>query len=85
MIARLEAGESLPDIVENESRPLIPTLITENIEALQEVGSRLRKVEAAALREHGYTMDRIADLHGVTRQRISALLRSDAADSSGDD
>lgn len=74
LLARLEAGESLPTIVEGEPQPLIPTLITENIEALQDVGSALRKAEASALRAHGYTMDDIAVLFGVTRQRISALL-----------
>lgn len=74
LLARLEAGDKLPDIVEAENPPLIPTLITENIEALQTVGSALRKAEAAALRSHGYTMDRIATLFGVTRQRVSALL-----------
>ncbi|NND75360.1 MAG: hypothetical protein HKN44_10175 [Ilumatobacter sp.] len=74
LLARLEGGEPLPTIVEGEPQPLIPTLITENIEALQDVGSALRKAEAAALRAHGYTMDEIATLFGVTRQRISALL-----------
>lgn len=78
LLARLEAGDQLPDIVEAEAPPLIPTLITENIEALQVVGSALRKAEAEALRSHGYTMDRIATLFGVTRQRISALLQDDA-------
>lgn len=77
LLARIEAGEPLPEIVEAETRPLIPTLITENIEALQEVGAMLRRAEAAALRAHGYTMERIADLFGVTRQRISALLQTD--------
>ncbi len=77
LITRLEAGEPLPDILERAEEPLIPSLITENIEALHEVGSRLRKAEAAALRAHGYTMQRIANLFGVTRQRISALLQGD--------
>jgi len=77
LLDRLEAGVPLPDIVERETRPLIPTLITENIEALQDVGSTLRKAEAAALRANGYTMDRIAALFGVTRQRISALLQNE--------
>ncbi len=74
LLERLEAGEELAAIVEGESQPLIPTLITENIEALQDVGSALRRAEAAALRAHGYTMGEIASLFGVTRQRISALL-----------
>lgn len=72
----LDHGISFRGSVRLTSRPLIPTLITENIEALQDVGAMLRRAEAAALRAHGYTMERIADLFGVTRQRIYFLLQS---------
>lgn len=75
LLAAIAAGEDLPAVVEAEERPLIPELLTENIEALHEVGSLLRRTEAAALRAHGYTMERIAEIFGVTRQRISALLK----------
>ena len=37
---------------------------------------RLRRAQAAALHDEGLTMDRIAELFGVTRQRISQILRS---------
>jgi hypothetical protein len=75
LLTRLEAGEDLTHIVETEPPPRIPALITANIEALHDVGATLRKAEAAALRAHGYTMEQIAELFGVTRQRISALLK----------
>lgn len=75
LLTRLEAGEDLGEIVESEQPPLIPTLITANIDALHDVGISLRRTEAAALRAHGYTMERIAELFGVTRQRISSLLK----------
>ena len=75
LLARLEDGADLVEIVETETPPRIPVLITANIEALHGVGAALRKAEAAALRTHGYTMEQIAELFGVTRQRISALLR----------
>ena len=75
LLTRLEAGDQLHDIIEAEPPPLIPSLITANIAALHDVGAALRKAEAAALRAHGYTMDRIAELFGVTRQRISHLLK----------
>ncbi|NIM49893.1 MAG: hypothetical protein GTO22_11715 [Gemmatimonadales bacterium] len=75
LLTRLESGEGLAEIVETEPSPRIPTLITANIEALHDVGATLRKAEAAALRAHGYTMEQIARLFGVTRQRISVLLR----------
>ncbi len=74
LIARLETGEDLPAVVEGEPQPLIINLLSENIDALHNVGSTMRKAEAIALRAHGYTMERIAELFGVTRQRISALL-----------
>jgi hypothetical protein len=75
LLARLEAGEDLTRIVETEEPPGIPVLITANIEALHDVGATLRKAEAAALRACGYTMEQIADLFDVSRQRISALLK----------
>ncbi len=77
-LAALDAGSEVPGIVEAEPRPMITELLTENITALHEVGSMLRRAEAATLRAHGYTMDRIAELFGVSRQRISALLREGA-------
>jgi hypothetical protein len=75
LLARLEAGEDLTRIVETEGPPGIPDLITASIEALHDVGATLRRAEAAALRAYGHTMEQIADLFGVSRQRISALLK----------
>lgn len=77
LLTRLESGKGLAEIVEAETPPRIPTLITANIEALHDVGATLRKAEAAALRAHGYTMEQIAQLFGVTRQRISMLLKDE--------
>ncbi len=75
LMSRLEAGHELPEILASEGPPDLPVLITANIRALHDVGATLRKAEALALRAHGYTMDQIGDLFGVTRQRISALLK----------
>lgn len=77
LLTRLQAGDDLAGIIEAETPPRIPTLITANIAALHDVGATLRKAEAAALRAHGYTMEEIAELFGVTRQRISVLLRDE--------
>jgi predicted transcriptional regulator len=41
--------------------------------------SRLRRAQAAALREEGLTVQDVATLFGVTRQRISNLLRPPGA------
>ena len=75
-IKRMRAeGKSYREIVASEDGPLIVELTRENLNNLVEVGSRLRRAEAAALHAEGMTMDEIAVVFGVTRQRISALLK----------
>jgi predicted XRE-type DNA-binding protein len=73
--ARIAKGQSLVTVVESEPRPRVVELITTNIETLQSIGVQLRRAEARALRAEGLTMEAIAGLFGVTRQRISALLK----------
>lgn len=63
-------------IADETGAPLVVQLVTQNLERLRIHGAQLRKAHAAALHEEGLTMDQIAELFGVTRQRISALLRS---------
>jgi len=75
--ARAE-GRTYREIVGTEERPLIVELATGNLASLMDAGSRLRKAEARALYEEGLTMAAIAELFGVTRQRISELLRQEA-------
>jgi hypothetical protein len=70
-----EQGLALRDIVPNEETPLIVQLLTENTNLLHSYGNRVRRTEARALHREGMTMDEIAKLFGVTRQRVSALLR----------
>jgi predicted transcriptional regulator len=50
-------------------------LLTENARLLHAYGHRVRRTEARALHREGLTMDEIARLFGVSRQRVSALLR----------
>lgn len=69
------AGHSLREIVHNEETPLIVQLLTESTNLLHSYGNRVRRTEAHALHREGMTMDEIAKLFGVTRQRVSALLR----------
>ena len=73
--------EGLPyrQIVADESAPLIAALLTENIQRLEAAGTRFRQAEAHALHEEGMTMEEIGRLFGLTRQRISALIRAAAA------
>jgi DNA-directed RNA polymerase sigma subunit (sigma70/sigma32) len=68
-------GLSLREIVPEEEAPLIVQLLTESTNLLHSYGNRVRRTEARALHREGMTMDEIAKLFGVTRQRVSALLR----------
>ena len=70
-------GRKYADIVRDADQPLIVELLTANLRALQQTGSQLRSAEARALYQEGLTMDEVAALFGVSRQRVSALLRSD--------
>jgi predicted transcriptional regulator len=69
------AGRSYREIVEATEGDLSVRLITEATQALDEVGARVRRAEAVALYREGMTMEEIAEKFGVTRQRVSALLR----------
>ena len=83
-IARIQreraAGKSYREIVEVQSAPLLVRLLTASTRALDESGARVRRTEALALHEEGMTMQQIAEKFGVTRQRVSGLLRDARAD-----
>jgi hypothetical protein len=75
-IAKLRAGgQSWREVVTSEERPLILELISQNLDDLYAAGGRLRRAQARALRGDGMSMEQIAGLFGVTRQRVSALLK----------
>jgi transcriptional regulator with XRE-family HTH domain len=74
---QLAAGLTLPEIVPAEESPLLVQLLTESANLLHTYGTRVRRTEARALHSAGMTMDEIARLFGVSRQRVSALLRSE--------
>jgi transcriptional regulator with XRE-family HTH domain len=78
--AWLREGRSLTQIVPNEETPLLVQLLTRSTSLLQSYGNRVRRAEARALHGEGMTMDEIARLFGVTRQRVSALLRGRSPD-----
>ena len=69
------AGQSWRDIVSSEERPLVVESVTSVLDRLSAVGSRFRRAQAHALHREGLSMERVAALFGVTRQRVSALLR----------
>ena len=68
-------GLQYSDTVSSEDGPLIVQLLTESSRALDTCGAGVRRAEAQALYDEGMTMDQIGEHFGVTRQRVSALLR----------
>jgi DNA-directed RNA polymerase specialized sigma24 family protein len=68
-------GIRYADTVADEDGPLIVQLLTESSTALDTCGATVRRAEAQALYGEGMTMEQIAEHFGVTRQRVSALLR----------
>jgi DNA-directed RNA polymerase specialized sigma24 family protein len=78
-IARLRKlrsrGVPYAETVFSEDGPLIVQLLTESSTALDTCGAGVRRAEAEALYAEGLTMEQIAEHFGVTRQRVSTLLR----------
>jgi DNA-directed RNA polymerase specialized sigma24 family protein len=75
-LRRLRAeGASYAEIVASRDGPLVVQLLTESSVALDTSGATVRRAEARALYAEGLTMDQIAERFGVTRQRVSTLLR----------
>ena len=55
--------------------------MTAELNALARATADYRRLLAVALHDEGMTMERIAELFGVTRQRISRMLREGRPDS----
>jgi DNA-directed RNA polymerase specialized sigma24 family protein len=72
---RRAMGASYTEIVSSNDTPLIVQLLTESSIALDTWGADVRRAEARALYGEGLTMEQIAEHFGVTRQRVSTLLR----------
>jgi hypothetical protein len=60
-----------------EGEPLIVTVVTENLQALIDAGSKLRRAHARALYAEGATLKEIGKLFGVSHQRVSALIHAE--------
>jgi hypothetical protein len=71
-------GRPWLEIVTGEPRPLVVERISIVLAALSAAGHVWRREQAAALRAEQVSINRIAALFGVTRQRISALLKEPA-------
>jgi hypothetical protein len=73
--AERRAGRPYRDIVDGTRPPRLLEIVTAATRDLEAAGAELRRAEAQALHDEGLTMDEIAERFGVTRQRISAVLR----------
>ncbi|GAA1289826.1 hypothetical protein GCM10009609_66750 [Pseudonocardia aurantiaca] len=69
------AGAPWSEIVAKQDRPLVVEMITSVLSQLGETGSRFRREQALALRREDLSITRISELFGVSRQRISTILR----------
>jgi hypothetical protein len=76
------AGRTWEEIVSAEERPLVVESISTVLGSLATTGSVWRREQAAALQGEQVSINRIAAMFGVTRQRISALLREREDDES---
>ncbi len=79
LLTRRRTGSAWHDIVSAEARPLVVERISTVLSGLAGAGSAWRKAQAHALQDEQVSINRIATLYGVTRQRISALLREERA------
>lgn len=68
-------GRPWLEIVTAEDRPLVVESISSVLGSLARAGHAFRREEAHALQAENISINRIAALFGVTRQRISALVR----------
>ena len=75
LLAKRRAGRPWLEVVTGEARPLVVESISIVLGSLATVGHAWRREQASALHSEDVSINRIAALFGVTRQRISALLR----------
>ncbi len=73
------AGRPWLDVVTSESRPLVVESVSSVLSRLSSAGHEWRREQALALRAESVSINRIAVLFGVSRQRISALVREPVA------
>ena len=71
-------GRPYSELVASEPRPLVVERLTEVLEELSTASAAFRRSEARVLHEAGLSQEAIASFFGVTRQRVSALLRNGA-------
>jgi hypothetical protein len=76
LLRQRRTGRAWLEVVTGESRPLIVESVSSVLSRLSGAGHDWRREQALALRRESVSINRIAALFGVTRQRISALVRT---------
>ena len=82
----MAAAGSTEDLAYSEIMPLRQRLdmieqISDAIRSLTRHGNLFRRSEAKALYEDGLTMSELASVFGISRQRVSILLREQSGES----
>ncbi|MCW2531083.1 MAG: hypothetical protein JWP62_653 [Blastococcus sp.] len=75
LLRERRSGRTWTDIVSGEPRPLVVERISTVLASLATAGHFWRREQASALQGEQVSINRIAAMFGVTRQRISALLK----------
>lgn len=75
LLRERRSGRAWTDIVSGEPRPLVVERISTVLATLATAGHSWRREQAYALQREHVSINRIAAMFGVTRQRISALLK----------
>ena len=78
LLEERQSGRAWLDLVTAESCPLVVEQLSSVMAALAGAGGAWRREQAYALASEQVSINRIAAMFGVTRQRISALLRERA-------
>jgi hypothetical protein len=79
----LADGMDLTRAMAAEERPLIITQMTRLIDELTVAARAVRRSEAQQLQQEGLSHQAIAEVFGVTRQRVGALLAEPVEDAEG--
>ena len=74
---RRDEGSSWVDLIQSEDGSRTIALLTDATSSLMDANANFRRVLAKTLYEDGVTMARVAEVLGVTRQRVARILADD--------
>jgi hypothetical protein len=74
------SGMTYSEMADHSDLPHLVEIYRTSLHVLERHGHRLRVAGVRTLHAEGLSVDRIAELFGVSRQRVSVLLRSPPGD-----